>query len=196
MQIQKQDIRESILSAARVEFLKMGFEKASIRNITSMAQTSKSNVYNYFSNKDALFAAVVEPTTSGIKTGIEKIRAGNLNKTAGSYSLIAQKEVIVKIMGFVFGHQEDLKLLLFRASGSRLSDFKDRVTSMLADVLSDWLAHAAPQKEISAFFVQMVAGFYVSAIEKMLVSNMADAEAAGLFNEFLMFIYGGWKSVL
>lgn len=196
MQFQKQDIREKILTAARAEFLNVGFEKASIRNITAMAQTSKSNVYNYFPDKESLFAAVLEPTTSEIKAGFEKLRAENPGNAARGYSLHAQKEVIEKIMGFVFNHREDLKLLLFQASGSKLSGFKDTVTVLLAEVLSDWVAYAAPKKEISSFFVQMVAGFYISAIEKMLINNITCAQASEHLDDFLKFVYGGWQSVL
>lgn len=196
MQFQKKDIRENILYAAREEFLKNGFEKASIRNITAAAKTSKSNVYNYFQDKDALFTAVVEPTLSGIKIGFDSLRAGNPDRTAQTYTLEAQKEIIEKIMGFVFEHQEDLKLLLFRSSGSSLSGFKDSMTKDLADVLSDWVSYAAPEKEISEFFIQMVAGFYVSAIEQMLANRVTGEQGARHFNDFLKFVYGGWKSVL
>lgn len=196
MQFQKKDIRENILSAAREEFLKNGFEKASIRNITAAANTSKSNVYNYFQDKDALFAAVVEPTTTELKIGLEKLRSENPNRTAQTYTLDAQKEVIQKIMGFVCEHQEDLKLLLFCSSGSAQSGFKNSVTKALTDVLLDWVSYAAPGKDISGFFVHMVAGLYVSAIEQMLAGGVTAQQAAEHFNEFLQFVYGGWKSVL
>ncbi len=196
MQFQKKDIRESILSAAREEFLENGFEKASIRNITAAAKTSKSNVYNYFQDKDALFAAVVEQTTSAIKGGFEKLRSGNPNRTAQTYTLEAQKEVIGAIMSFVFEHQEDLRLLLFHSSGSSHSGFKEHITKGLADVLKDWVSYAAPEKKLSDFFVQMVAGFYVGAIEQMLANGVTAGQAARHFNEFLRFVYGGWKSVL
>ena len=196
MQFQKNDIRENILSAAREEFLKNGFEKASIRNITAAAKTSKSNVYNYFQDKDALFAAVVEPTTAGIKSSLGKLRSGNPDRTAQTYTIEAQKEVIEKIMSFVFAHKDDLKLLLFRSSGSTQSGFKEGVTKGLAEVLSDWVSHAAPEKEISEYFIQMVAGFYVNAIEQMLAKDVTAGQAAGHLNEFLQFVYGGWKAVL
>lgn len=196
MQFQKEDIRKNILSAARSEFLENSFEKASIRNITSAAQTSKSNVYNYFHDKDALFAAVVEPTTSGIKTGFEKLRYENQVNMTGDYTIEAQKRAIGLVMGFVFAHQEDLRLLLFHSAGSSLSDFKNRVMKMLADVLSEWVSCIAPQRELSNFFIQMVAGFYLSAIEHILADEMSFSEASGHLDEFLHFVYGGWKSVL
>jgi len=196
MQYKKGNIRERILTAAREEFLKNGFEKASIRNITAAAKTSKSNIYNYFNDKNALFAAVVEPTLRGIKNGFDKLRAENPGHSAGNYSINAQKDVILRIMNFVFKHDQDIKLLLFCSSGSALSGFKDEVTRDLADVLFDWVAYAAPDKGISRFFIQTVAGFYVGAIEQMLSQGLSAEKMAENFETFLEFIYGGWKAIL
>jgi TetR/AcrR family transcriptional regulator, cholesterol catabolism regulator len=195
MQFQKENIKDNILAAARQEFWENGFEKASIRNITCAARTSKSNVYNYFSDKDALFAAVVEPTLSEIESGFEKLRAQNPETSAETYSMTAQENVITKIMEFVFRHDADLKLLLLRSSGSSIADFKSRVTEALADILEDWISHAAPSKGIPEFFIRTVAGFYIGAIEQMLAEGITKEQAAGHFDVFLKFVYGGWNTV-
>jgi AcrR family transcriptional regulator len=111
MQTKKDDIRGRILETARQEFIEKGFEKASIRNITSAAKTSKSNIYNYFTDKDALFCAVVEDTLDGISAGFEKIRQRNRDGSASGYSMQAQGNVMREIMMFVFTHSEDIRLL-------------------------------------------------------------------------------------
>jgi AcrR family transcriptional regulator len=196
MQMPKEDVRNSILAAAREEFLKNGFEKASVRKITAAAKTSKSNVYNYFQDKDDLFAAVVEPTLSALKKGMEELKAGNRERKAATYSMEAQGEVIIRIMEFVFHNAEDFKLLLFCSSGSSLSKFKDQATGALAEVLSDWIAIAAPDKGISEYFIQMVAGFYIGSMEQMLARGITKDQAASHFEVFLKFVYGGWKAVL
>ncbi|HOO27705.1 MAG TPA: TetR/AcrR family transcriptional regulator [Lachnospiraceae bacterium] len=196
MQFQKHEIKDRILTAARDEFLKNGFEKASIRKITAAAKTSKSNVYNYFHNKDELFIAVVTPAISEIKAGFEELQIQNTGIHARTYSITAQKEVIRKIMEFVYRHDIDIKLLLFRSSGSSLSGFKDRVTDMLSVLLISWITHAAPDKEISEFFIRSVAGFYIGVIEQMLSQGLTREQAAEHFEVFLKFVYGGWNTVL
>jgi AcrR family transcriptional regulator len=45
MQFPKEEIKNNILMAAKEEFMKKGFEKASIRTITAAAQTSKVLLY-------------------------------------------------------------------------------------------------------------------------------------------------------
>jgi hypothetical protein len=109
---------------------------------------------------------------------------------------ILQKENGSALMKFVFVHDADLKLLLFRSSGSSLSDFKVHVTQSLADLLTDWIYHAAPDKGISEFFIYTVAGFYIGAIEQMLAQCLSKEQQPRQFEVFLKFIYGGWNTVL
>lgn len=195
MQFQKEEIKENILTAAREEFWKNGYEKASIRNITHVAKTSKSNVYNYFHDKDALFSAVVETTLLEIKKSFEKLSVQNSATSAETYSINAQEEVIVKIIDFVFDHDIDLKLLLFRSSGSSLTDFKERITKLLANILADWVCHVAPNKGISEYFIHSVAGFYITAIEQILMQNVSKEQVVGQLGVYLKFVYGGWNAV-
>lgn len=54
--------REEILKVARAQFLKHGFEGASIDSIIDVVGGSKSTLYAHFGNKEALFCAVVRHT--------------------------------------------------------------------------------------------------------------------------------------
>ncbi|MEB3150201.1 MAG: TetR/AcrR family transcriptional regulator [Sphaerospermopsis sp.] len=51
---------EQILQGAMQEFLKGGYADTSMVRIASTAKVSKETLYNYFANKEALFAAIVE----------------------------------------------------------------------------------------------------------------------------------------
>ncbi|MDD3831432.1 MAG: TetR/AcrR family transcriptional regulator [Clostridia bacterium] len=59
MQYLKEEVRGKILLAAREEFKTHGYSNASIRNIAEMSQTSLGNIYRYFTDKEAVFLAVV-----------------------------------------------------------------------------------------------------------------------------------------
>ena len=49
-----------ILAGGREAFLELGYEGASVDEIARRAQVSKATLYNYFGDKRALFAAVVD----------------------------------------------------------------------------------------------------------------------------------------
>ena len=51
---------QQILAGGREAFLELGYEGASVDEIARRAQVSKATLYNYFGDKRALFAAVVD----------------------------------------------------------------------------------------------------------------------------------------
>jgi AcrR family transcriptional regulator len=53
-------LREHILWVAKGVFLELGFERASMDEVASRAQTSKRSVYAHFASKEKLFLAVIE----------------------------------------------------------------------------------------------------------------------------------------
>ncbi|PKM50025.1 MAG: hypothetical protein CVV02_12950 [Firmicutes bacterium HGW-Firmicutes-7] len=59
MQIKKEQVRDSILKNAELEFYTNGFEKASIRRIVKASGTTIGNFYNYFESKEELFNQIV-----------------------------------------------------------------------------------------------------------------------------------------
>jgi len=60
------DAQTRILDAAQQLFLEKGYRSASIDDISEMAPASKPTIYAHFPGKEALFAAVVARTISGL----------------------------------------------------------------------------------------------------------------------------------
>lgn len=60
------DVQARILDAAQQLFLEKGYRSASIDDIARLAPASKPTIYAHFPGKEALFAAVVARTISGL----------------------------------------------------------------------------------------------------------------------------------
>ena len=52
--------RQQIIEGARRVFIDMGFDAASMNDITRAAGVSKGTIYVYFDNKEELFEALIE----------------------------------------------------------------------------------------------------------------------------------------
>jgi AcrR family transcriptional regulator len=77
-----------ILAAAREQFAKAGFERATIRAIAADANIDPSMVMRYFGNKDQLFAAAADfdlqiPDLSDTERGGLGDRGGWLGRRGG-----------------------------------------------------------------------------------------------------------------
>jgi AcrR family transcriptional regulator len=70
--------RDQILDGAKSCFLKLGFEAASMNEITAEAGVSKGTIYVYFQNKEELFASLIERERSAMLT----VAAHELNDAA------------------------------------------------------------------------------------------------------------------
>lgn len=60
MRVRTESRRTAIIEAAASVFFEMGYEGASMNEVTRRAGGSKTTLYNYFASKELLFAAVVE----------------------------------------------------------------------------------------------------------------------------------------
>lgn len=79
--------RTSILRAATKLFLELGYSHTSMNLVANEAQVSKQTVYSHFTNKDALFTAVIE----------FKCAEHQLDKTHLQQESVSLKEVMLGI---------------------------------------------------------------------------------------------------
>lgn len=194
MQYAKDEIRQRIIDIAREEFFDKGFEKASIRTITSRAETSKSNLYNYFKDKDDLFRAVLEQTTADIRDGLEKAKQYNVPKETEDYTFSSQQLVIGVINKFIAQHTADVRLLLFKAQGSSLENFKYEVLEAFTDTMIEWTQSVHSKKDVSRLFVRTVCSFYLNMVEQLFLVG-PPPDMTEYMREISVFVYHGWKNV-
>lgn len=71
MQVKKEELRIDIIKAAKNEFLNKGYDSASMRQIAKKSHTTLGNLYNYFTNKEELLGAVLEPTIKSLNKLVE-----------------------------------------------------------------------------------------------------------------------------
>ncbi|MEG0276334.1 MAG: TetR/AcrR family transcriptional regulator [Coprobacillus sp.] len=72
MQIKKQEIQDTILEVASIEFVKKGYDNASLRTIAKKANTSLGNIYNYYPSKEAILDALLLPEVEDLKNLLEE----------------------------------------------------------------------------------------------------------------------------
>ena len=75
-QVQKDDVRETILDSARTEFLEHGFEGSSMRRIALKSKMTVGNLYRYFKNKEELSNTIVSPTLKIFNDTVRELSGG------------------------------------------------------------------------------------------------------------------------
>jgi AcrR family transcriptional regulator len=164
MQIQKEDIRKTILLTARNEFLDKGFKDASVRSIAKKSGVGLSNIYNYFRNKDEIFREVL----SVLLTALDAITEEHNSPENISYYVFDSEEYMSRQINMfaelIDNHKEDFRPLFFKASGSSLENYREEYTAI----------HATIGKE----YIRLVKEKYPSVMVKM---KMYESQILDLF---------------
>ena len=77
--------RAQIIEGAKRVFMRLGFDAASMNDITREAGVSKGTIYVYFENKEDLFGAIIEQERQRITLMLKDILAGSEEVEDGLY---------------------------------------------------------------------------------------------------------------
>ncbi len=77
--------REQILDGAKRVFMRMGFDAASMNDITREAGVSKGTIYVYFANKEDLFVAMVEMERAAFLASLKTVLSSHEEIETGLY---------------------------------------------------------------------------------------------------------------
>lgn len=116
------NLRTNIINAAKVQFLMNGFTGTSLRKLGTELNISKGTIYNYFTNKDALFIACVGTVAEEFDNAlmeIEKFYSHEMNSKEQNPTIFSQIE---KRLVLIFEQSKtELDLLLNCSDGSQLA---------------------------------------------------------------------------
>jgi AcrR family transcriptional regulator len=77
--------REQIIEGAKRVFMSVGFDAASMNDITREAGVSKGTIYVYFQNKEDLFSAMIEKERALFLAAVRTVLAANEDAETGLY---------------------------------------------------------------------------------------------------------------
>jgi len=201
MQIQKDNIREKILDIAREEFMQCGYQKFSLRSVSSKAGISTSNIYNYFKGKNEIFLEILNPTLSVIEFVLNHIEESDYFRHHSYFSYQVNNELLTNLIEFVDINRSSLDLILFKSTGSTLENYKNDMVDRYARITLNQIKEEAKKQEninaeVSEFFVFTICSFYLNLIDGIIKSNQTKDQMKLYAEEMLDFFFNGWKAVL
>ncbi|WP_326885709.1 TetR/AcrR family transcriptional regulator [Rhizobium beringeri] len=112
--------RQQILAGAKRVFMKMGFDAASMNDVTREAGVSKGTLYVYFTNKEELFSAMIETERAAFVAAVRTALAEHDDPEAGLYefgiSFVTHMtdEKVINAMRTVLGVRDRMPVLCQR----------------------------------------------------------------------------------
>jgi AcrR family transcriptional regulator len=157
--------REKILEAALSVFAQKGYHRAIVDDIVRASGTSKGAVYHHFSNKEALFLALVDEFSSHLATAAAaaiEAQHGALKKVEGA--LRAALETFAR-------HRQLARILLLEAVslGPTYEAKRAEVHRRFADLIKGYLDEAAAEGSIPPLNTEVATLAWLGAVNEVVI---------------------------
>ena len=194
---------ESIQRAAMQEFLDKGFQGASLRQIVKNAGVTTGAFYGYFSSKEALFNALVEPHAAALmgrfmeaQTSFaelpEEQQPEHMGVESGTY--------LDWMVDYICQHREPVKLLLCGAEGTSYENFVHRMVEVEVESTLQYLetlrrlGRRIP--ELNQSLCHIIASGMLNGLFEIVVHDMPREQAMQDVEQLQAFYTAGWLKLM
>lgn len=194
---------ESIQQAAMQEFLDKGFQSASLRQIVKNAGVTTGAFYGYYSSKEALFNALVEPHAAAlIRRFMEaQITFAELPEAEQPQNMGRESGECVRWMvEYICRHREPVKLLLCKSEGTSYEHFVHNMvvqeveyTLRYMDVLRRLGRNVPP---LSRSLCHIIASGMFNGIFEVAIHDMPYEQAIRDVEQLRAFYTAGWLNLM
>ena len=179
----KTETHERIIPAAMKIFLEKGFEKATMREIAEEAGITAAGLYRHFVDKEAMFAALVEPVLSELQKWCERTRQVD-------YDFLEQGDLdamwdsgndLGLVVEQIYSHFNEFKLLLCCSAGTKYAWFLHDIVVMEQQetlaYMEEAKKHGVPVKEVDPKELHLLMTAYTNALFEVVVHDFTKEEA-------------------
>lgn len=157
-----------MIAAARTMFARIGYAQTKLEDVADLAEFGKGTLYNYFPNKEALFASVLEDTFRGFLTIFEE--------TLGTDRPFEEKirHCTERSLRYAFGNPEGIALMMRESHYLRDNNPLMKLHPQLLELLADTIAaeqvtnRATLQHDpaqIAMLLMNMVMGQFINRLQ-------------------------------
>lgn len=200
------ETREKLLVSAKQEFLKNGFEKASLRVICKNAGLTTGALYFFFQNKEDIFDCLVKDVVVELKSLLynfsqkEKFEYKSTSNHERDNNFETDIEDEKDVMKYLYTNKEEFVLLINKAQGSLYENYYHEIVGFLEQLFDDFFQLYYDKEIVASKTVQyaihnMVSWKINSYIE--ILKNSLTLEEAMIQAEIVAkYAIGGFQNVI
>lgn len=186
MQYLKKEIRDRILAAAVEEFKEQGYADASIRNIANNAEISLGNIYRYFTNKEALYFAVINPFMESVKQFVDN---------DFSFTDRSMKEISETLIVFIMQYSDEF-LIIRKGNSVHYEKFVSYIIDVISQKVKELIESVFPainEKISNPDFYAAIAEGFLTSFFKILQNGDSTEVKERKTRELITFYFGNMK---
>lgn len=162
--------QEKIINVATQEFLKKGYQGASLRNIAKAAQVTTGAMYGYYKNKEALFNDIVESTGKQFK---DNYLASGIND---------------KMIEFIYHNFEVFRLIICCSKETQYEEFLDNLVNQKTKQFNKY--------NFDVKLAHIINHSYLFGVFEIVRHQMTKKQAEVFVSDLQEFYQAGWNKLL
>lgn len=196
------DTKSEIISIAKVEFMEVGFQEASMRKIASKVGITATALYRHYANKEEIFDAIVEPAVSAwaamCKT--EEIRQTDTARQHGLDAMWQDKEQSRFIVDMIYKDFYAQKLLFCRSKGTKYENYLHEIVTMVQVATLSFMKELQDSgvhiNQVDEKEMHLLLSAQYSAMLEMVDHDFSYDEAIHYAETLASFFKEGWRKFL
>jgi len=198
----KSENHEKIVNAAFQEFMKYGFNDASMRRIAAECGMSASGLYKHFPSKEDMFAALVEPAYTGLKEIYYSKLTDQFEELKGKKTddIWEGDEETVWAMKYIYDNYNAFKLLVCRSQGTRYENFIHELASIDEKSTIEYMKMMKKKgisiNKISQKEIHLFVSSNLNAIFETVIHDFSKKDALAYAKHLDDYCVAGWKKLI
>lgn len=135
-------VTEKLMEAANQEFLKNGYERASLQTIAERAGSSKGAIYIRYPDKESLYRSLVQPAIDGFCELLQSVLY-QFNRLSGEEQtrqmLRRSNDEFPKVVDYLYDHFDEFKLLFTSGENNAYQEFIHRVVELDTECTAQYI---------------------------------------------------------
>ena len=194
---------EKILESGKKMFLSDGYERTNLRDLCKDAGVTTGAFYRHFTDKSALFSALVEPVARRILLKYDAAEAQCLGYIdAGNFDELwtVTEETIAAFIHCIYDQFDEFKLLLCCADGTKYVNFLNEMVEREVQATYRMYAilekNGVPFRRLDENALHMLTHAYFSCIFETVLHDYEKQEALQSTHILAEFFSAGWRKIL
>lgn len=192
-----------IQQAALDEFSEKGFLGASLRQIVKHAGVTTGAFYGYFSSKEDLFAAIVEPHATALMEQFMETQmsfAGLPANEKPEHLGVESGSYLHWMVEYICQYREPVKLLLRRAEGTKYENFIHQMVEVEVESTLQYIevlrSLGKAELELDRQMCHILASGMFNGIFEVVVHDMPYERAMHYVDQLRDFYTAGWMKLM
>lgn len=192
MQVLKEEVKKQIENAAIEDFLEKGFRRASMKCIAQKANTSVSNIYNYFEGKEKLYYSIVDPIYFDIEKLLNKFNENESHEDFSDSKFIEDFiNIVANGIGLLIKKNSKKIILIFdKSQGTKYEKLKDRLITFLENHFTISLEENKTNSKVS-FVMHIIATNLVEGFLEIVRHYKNDEWVDDTISDFIRYHLSG-----